>query len=303
MDKKSSPRGRPRGSGKFAEQTVAVRVPVSALPSVEQMLAPLRRRRTIAGTCTGTETRLGPGIGKLIHTESRIVLPPTDAEAALRAFREAGLEASAAILDPWYTLRPGRANPDSSLSTYLRLIALAGEVSQHVFVWGRAEALAPLLERLPGGLRLREWLVWAFPNCPSRSRSWRPAHQTCLHLSRHGAPIYPEAFLSTEQRALLARSKLRFFPGPANVLRSAMISGWALRGQDFGHPAAKPVQVITPLLQMTCRPGDWVVDVTAGSGTTAIAAEALGLRWLVSDRRAEYVRMIEGRLGTRRIRI
>lgn len=42
-------------------------------------------------------------------------------------------------------------------------------------------------------------------------------------------------------------------------------------------------KVIERCICMTTSPGDLVVDITCGSGTTALAAESLGRRWIVCD--------------------
>jgi DNA modification methylase len=42
------------------------------------------------------------------------------------------------------------------------------------------------------------------------------------------------------------------------------------------HPTMKPVALITPMLLNSSKPGDTVLDVFGGSGSTLIAAEMLG---------------------------
>jgi len=55
----------------------------------------------------------------------------------------------------------------------------------------------------------------------------------------------------------------------------------------FGRPKVYAVQtsdlVIERCISMTTRPGDLVLDPTIGSGTTALAAERLGRRWIGID--------------------
>lgn len=49
------------------------------------------------------------------------------------------------------------------------------------------------------------------------------------------------------------------------------------------HPYEKPVQVYTHILARVCRPGDLVLDPFAGSGSSRVAAEKLGLAWRGCD--------------------
>ncbi len=57
-----------------------------------------------------------------------------------------------------------------------------------------------------------------------------------------------------------------------------MISGANGRSRKWGHPHAKPLDVLTTLIESTGKPGASVADPFAGSGTTLIAARYLGLR-------------------------
>ena len=44
------------------------------------------------------------------------------------------------------------------------------------------------------------------------------------------------------------------------------------------------------VVELATDPGELVVDLFAGSGTTAVAARALGRRWVVVERNPETVR-------------
>ena len=56
------------------------------------------------------------------------------------------------------------------------------------------------------------------------------------------------------------------------------------------HPTQKPVALFEYLIKTYTQPGDLILDNTAGSGTTAVAAENTGRRWLCIERDAEYSR-------------
>jgi site-specific DNA-methyltransferase (cytosine-N4-specific) len=55
------------------------------------------------------------------------------------------------------------------------------------------------------------------------------------------------------------------------------------------HPARFPKALPEFFIKLTTRPGDQIVDFFGGSGTTAIAAEELGRRWITVDAKREYV--------------
>lgn len=54
------------------------------------------------------------------------------------------------------------------------------------------------------------------------------------------------------------------------------------------HPTQKPVALFEYLIRTYTNPGDLVLDNTAGSGTTAIAAENTGRRWVCIERDEGY---------------
>lgn len=56
------------------------------------------------------------------------------------------------------------------------------------------------------------------------------------------------------------------------------------------HGAMQPISIPDFLIRFLSQPADLVVDPFAGTGTTAMAAERLGRRWLIVERILEYVR-------------
>jgi len=64
-----------------------------------------------------------------------------------------------------------------------------------------------------------------------------------------------------------------------------------------GWPSQKPERLLTRLLAATCPPGGLVCDVFAGSGTTAVVAQRLGMRFLVADLSPDAVRIARARIA------
>ncbi len=54
------------------------------------------------------------------------------------------------------------------------------------------------------------------------------------------------------------------------------------------HPTQKPVELFEYLIKTYTNEGDLVLDNTAGSGTTAIAAENTGRKWVCIEQSEEY---------------
>lgn len=64
-----------------------------------------------------------------------------------------------------------------------------------------------------------------------------------------------------------------------------------------GYPTQKPLALLKRVVELTTRPGDWVGDFAAGSGTTGQAAMDLGRCAWVGDANPEAVKIMLERLA------
>ena len=62
------------------------------------------------------------------------------------------------------------------------------------------------------------------------------------------------------------------------------------------HPARFPLEIPTFFINLMTQPGDLVFDPFGGTGTTGVAAEKLGRRWLVSEIDPNYARIVPDRI-------
>ena len=289
--------GRPSGTGRYAESARSVRVPHSLLGPVSEMLA--EHLRSVAA-----ERRVSE---KQVRTKSvsSIVVPPPgtasvigpiDATAMLCVLADQRVKGAAVVLDPMY-----RGKQESGRAAYLSetvpLLESAARVAPNIFLWGFPESVARLVDHWPSNLKLEAWLTWFFKNVPSRSKSWRPSQQACLHLRRRDGKLYPEHFYSERHRALAKENKLEFKMTPYSVIEQPLLSGFIRKSEQTGFRMQKPESVIEPLLRMTTEPGDLVIDPTCGSGTTGSVAIKLGCAAILSDRSGYALRIARRRLS------
>lgn len=64
------------------------------------------------------------------------------------------------------------------------------------------------------------------------------------------------------------------------------------------HPTQKPIELMRYLVRTYTNPGDVVLDMCCGSGTTLLAAKQEGRHYIGCDREAEYVTISEQRLAS-----
>ena len=246
-----------------------------------------------------------------LETDGVAVLEPCDVETTLALWShfvepvppaEATLTPTCVMLDPWYNKGVGGERDDYT-DYVCGLLAAAGRVAPHVYLWGFPEIIARFVDVLPEPLELEAWLTWYYKNNPSVIRGWRSAQMTCLHLKRPDGVMHPEAFLNEAQLAKQAAGKLRYLPGPPSVIEAALLVGFIGRNEQTGHPSQKPEKVYDPLVRMATVEGDLLLDPMCGSGTTGAVARATGRRAVLADASAEYVAMVEERLGITQVAV
>ena len=62
------------------------------------------------------------------------------------------------------------------------------------------------------------------------------------------------------------------------------------------HPTQKPIKIIRHLIEILSNPNDLVLDIFAGSSTTAIACEEVNRRWICIEKEKDYFEMSKNRL-------
>ena len=116
-------------------------------------------------------------------------------------------------------------------------------------------------------------------------------HETILLFSREPHAYFPQGVVPSDK--INRRSKIGDNYGKSGNENKATGTGYPqsiLRfPPDKGfHPTQKPVALFEYLIRTYSEPGAVVLDMTAGSGTTAIAAERAGRRWLCIERDEGY---------------
>jgi site-specific DNA-methyltransferase (adenine-specific) len=182
-----------------------------------------------------------------------------------------------------------------------------------LYVCGFSEVLAdvkPLAAPLFAGCR---WLVWHYRNKGNLGRDWGRSHESVLHLRKpefalnvDGArvaynahtlryPVHPQAATSRFGRARYEWRPHPLGAKPRDVLEIPTLTNGM--PEKTAHPTQKPLELVRRLVAAATRAGDRVVDPFAGAGTTFVACEALGLRWLGCELDARYCTLIARRLA------
>jgi DNA modification methylase len=82
-----------------------------------------------------------------------------------------------------------------------------------------------------------------------------------------------------------------------DVFKFAKPQNWK-NGKKRLHPCEKPLELTKILINNSSQPGDLVMDPFGGSGTTAVASEELGRKWISIELSNEYCELIKSRLSS-----
>ncbi|GAA2030027.1 hypothetical protein GCM10009819_12140 [Agromyces tropicus] len=193
--------------------------------------------------------------------------------------------------DYWAFLEP-------RLAEAWRLLADDGTLYLHLD-YREAHYAKVLLDALFGRECFLNELIWAYDYGAKSKRRWPTKHDTILVYVKDpdaywfdSTSVDREPYMApglvTPEKA--ARGKL-----PTDVWWHTIVSPTGR--EKTGYPTQKPEGVLRRIVQASSRPGDWVLDAFAGSGTTGAVARELGRRFVLVDEHAEAVEVMRRRFG------
>lgn len=173
------------------------------------------------------------------------------------------------------------------------------------------------------GFLFCEDFVWGKPSPPPGrfKRFLKDAVEYCFHFAKSPDwQFFPEHCLSParwdakdrERRKKLlhnyvrvnapsGQGRRRVQAGPDMVRPSTLLHFEPeFSPNPVRHPARFPLALPRFFIKLLTMPGQLVIDPFGGTGTTALAAEQLGRRWLVSELDAKYAAVVPSRFSAGR---
>ena len=151
----------------------------------------------------------------------------------------------------------------------------------------RAQRLSVVYSRRGDHSAAEEWKGWRVGNL-------RPNYEPILWFMKPykiGTTIADNA-LKHGVGAYNEDAYLRYVNEPENIIKCGLGS------REGGlHPTQKSVRLMQALIELTTREGQLVLDPFAGSGSTLVAAKALGRKYLGFEAVPEYVDVCRERLA------
>jgi len=182
------------------------------------------------------------------------------------------------------------------------LVAATGVMALHLD-WRAAHHARLELDRAFGPGAFVNEIIWSYRTGGAGKRHLARKHDTILVYA--GGPRWK--FHVLREKSYLAHkygfSNVKIFQderGPYTL--TALRDVWdipALRGNQpeaTGWPTQKPLALLMRLVECFSDPGDLVVDLCCGSGTSLVAARTLGRRALGVDASADAIQTVRDRL-------
>jgi site-specific DNA-methyltransferase (adenine-specific) len=155
-----------------------------------------------------------------------------------------------------------------------------------------------LLDEIFGAERFLNEIIWAYDYGGRAKDRWPRKHDTILWYAK-------------SDRWTFERTQIDRIPymapglvGPEKAARGKLPTDtWWLtivptRGRErAGYPTQKPLSLLERIVRASSREGELVADFFCGSGTTGVAAAALGRRFLLVDDNPEAIAITRQRLG------
>jgi site-specific DNA-methyltransferase (adenine-specific) len=184
-----------------------------------------------------------------------------------------------------------------------RLLTESGTLYLHLD-WREAHYAKVLLDQIFGRDCFLNEVIWAYDYGGRAKDRWPAKHDTILvyvkSMGRHlfdqdqieRIPYLAPGLVSAEKAA---RGKL-----PTDVWWHTIVP--TNSAEKTGYPTQKPAGVLRRILLASSRPGDWVLDFFAGSGTTGAVAAELERRFVLVDENPEAITVMRQRLGGEGVR-
>ena len=193
--------------------------------------------------------------------------------------------------DYWDFLEP-------RLAEAWRLLSATGTLYLHLD-YREVHYAKVMLDAVFGREHFLNEIIWAYDYGGRTKKRWPTKHQTILVYVKDPQNYYFDAESVDREPymapGLVTEEKARRGKLPTDVWWHTIVSPTGL--EKTGYPSQKPKGLLRRMVQASSRPGDWVLDFFAGSGTLGVAADELGRRFVCIDSSPHAVDVMRRRLG------
>jgi DNA modification methylase len=155
--------------------------------------------------------------------------------------------------------------------------------------WRTVHHLRLMLDDLFGREQFVNHLIWSYGLGGSSPRRFARKHDDILFYAKSQEYFFDPPMIPATSNRMRGQSKKA-----TDVIDIPAINNMA--AERVGYPTQKPLALLEMLVGACCPPGGLVLDPFCGSGTTLVAAQRLGRRWLGIDVNPDAVAIARQRL-------
>jgi len=141
-------------------------------------------------------------------------------------------------------------------------------------------------------------IIWAYDYGARAKRKWPAKHDTILVYVKNPSTYYfDSASVDREPYmapGLVTPEKAALGKLPTDVWWHTIVSPTGK--EKTGYATQKPEGILRRIIHASTKPGDWVLDFFAGSGTTGAVAVALDRRFMLVDQNPAAIEVMRARL-------
>ncbi|NNC12804.1 site-specific DNA-methyltransferase [Planctomonas sp. JC2975] len=179
-----------------------------------------------------------------------------------------------------------------------RLLADDGTLYLHLD-YREAHYAKVLLDALFGRESFLNEIIWAYDYGAKPRRKWPAKHDTILvYVKNPKNYVFDADAVDREPYmapGLVTAEKASRGKRPTDVWWHTIVT--TTGREKTGYPTQKPEGVVRRMVQASSRPGDWVLDFFAGSGTTGAVAAALERRFVLVDSNPDAIAVMRARFA------
>ena len=191
-----------------------------------------------------------------------------------------------------------------------RVLKPTGSIYVHCD-WHASHYIKVEMDGIFGYDNFRNEIVWSYRRWPSKQAQFQRMHDAILFYSKSGDYTFnvdyeppsestQRVWKGQKQKLLKGATKKVTTGEKSNglpqrdVFTIPIIAGAA--AERMGYPTQKPLALLERIIRASSNPGDIVLDPFCGSGTTCVAAEQLGRKYIGIDQSPEAVQVARARL-------
>lgn len=141
-------------------------------------------------------------------------------------------------------------------------------------------------------------IIWAYDYGARSRKKWPTKHDNILvYVKNPDCYLFNESVVDSESYRSpgLSVPALTTHLLPSDVWWHTIVA--TMGKEKTGYPTQKPEGILRRIIQASSKPGDWVLDFFAGSGTTGAVAHALGRKFVMIDENPTSIATITARLS------